>query len=100
MAGTDVMTGQMVLVAANVEEIIARYNASIERLYQIGGEIDAMWDGEASDKFKAILGGDRERFQAMTNLLVAYVDTLRHTVTIYVKAESDVKDVLNTNTIR
>jgi len=100
MAGTDVLTGQMMLIAANVEEIIARYNASIEKLYQIGSEIDAMWDGEASDKFKSILGSDRERFQAMTNLLVAYVETLRHTVSIYVKAESDVKDVLITNTIR
>lgn len=100
MAGTEVLTGQMLQVANNVEGLISKYNQSVSRMYQIGGEIDVMWDGEASDKFMATLGNDRERFNALTTLLVAYVDTLRQSVAIYVKAESDVTDVLNTNVIR
>jgi len=100
MAGTEVLTGRMLDVARNVEDIIGRYNASVNRMYQIGGEIDAMWDGDASNKFKATLGSDRERFDALTKMLNAYVETLRQNAAIYAKAESDVLDVLNTNTIR
>ena len=100
MAGTEVITARMTEVAKNVEDIVGRYNASVSKMYQIGGEIDAMWDGEAGDKFSATLGSDRERFNALTKMLTAYVDTLRQDAAIYVKAESDVLGVLNTNTLR
>ena len=100
MAGTDVLTGRMMEVAKNVEDIIGRYNTSVNKMYQTGGEIDAMWDGAASDKFMATLGNDRERFNALTKMLTAYVETLRQDAAIYAKAESDVMDVLNTNKIR
>jgi WXG100 family type VII secretion target len=100
MPGTEVITGQMMDVAKNVEDVIGRYNQSVNKMYQIGGEIDAMWDGDASEKFMATLGSDRERFDALTKMLTAYVDTLRQDVGIYEKAESDVLNVLNTNKIR
>lgn len=100
MAGTEVLTGRMMEVAKNVEEIIGRYNTSINKMYQIGGEIDAMWDGAASDKFMATLGNDRDRFNALTKMLTAYVETLRQDAAIYAKAESDALDILNTNKIR
>lgn len=100
MAGTEVLTGRMLEVARSVEDIIGRYNSSVEKLYQIGGEIDAMWDGEASQKFTSTLGGDRERFNALIKMLTSYVETLRQDAQIYAKAESDVLDILNTNKIR
>jgi len=100
MAGTEVLTGRMTEVAKNVEDIIGRYNTSINKMYQIGGEIDAMWDGAASDKFMATLGNDRERFNALTKMLTDYVETLRQDASIYVKAENDVLEVLNTNKTR
>ena len=100
MAGTEVLTGRMMEVAKNVEDIIGRYNTSVNKMYQIGGEIDAMWDGAAGDKFMATLGNDRERFNALTKMLTAYVETLRQDAGIYAKAENDVLDVLNTNKIR
>ncbi len=100
MAGTEVLTGRMMEIAKNVEDIIGRYNTSVNRMYQIGGEIDAMWDGAASDKFIATLGNDRERFNALAKILTTYVETLRQDAAIYAKAESDVLDVLNANKIR
>jgi len=100
MAGTEVLTGRMTEVARNLENIIGRYNSSVEKMYQIGVEIDAMWDGEASQKFTSTLGRDRERFNALTKMLTAYVETLRQDAAIYAKAESDALDILNTNKIR
>lgn len=100
MAGTEVLTGRMMEVAKNVEDIIGRYNQSVNKMYQIGGEIDGMWDGEAGNKFMATLGNDRDRFNALTKMLNAYVETLRQDVSIYAKAESDALNILNTNKIR
>lgn len=100
MAGTEVLTGRLLEVAGNLEDIVARYNTSVNKMYQIGGEIDAMWDGPASSKFMAALGNDRERFNALAKILTAYIETLRQDAYIYAKAESDALDVLNTNKIR
>lgn len=100
MAGTDVLTRKMLDVAKNVEDVIGRYRTSVEKMYQIGGEIDGMWDGEASNKFMTTLGNDRERFNALTKMLASYVDILRQDVNIYAKAESDALNILNTNKIR
>ena len=100
MAGTEVITSKMTEVAKNVEDIVGRYNTSVDKMYQTGSEIDAMWDGEASQKFVATFGKDRERFNALTKMLSSYVETLRQDASIYVKAESDVLNVLNTNKIR
>ena len=100
MTGTEVLTGRMLDVAKNVEDIIGRYNTSINKMYQIGGEIDAMWEGEANKKFMAALGNDKQRFDALTKMLTAYVETLRQDAAIYAKAEGDVLNVLNTNTVR
>ena len=100
MAGTEVITGRMLDVARDVEDIIGRYNTSVNKVYQIGGEIDAMWDGEASQKFQQILGNDRERFNAMARLLTEYVDVLRRDASIYAKTEGDVVDILNVNKVR
>ena len=56
-----------------------------------------MWDGKASNKFTARMGNDRERFDAMAKLLESYVAVLRHNAGVYVKAESDVLNVLSSN---
>lgn len=100
MAGTDVLTGRMTEVAKNVEEIVGRYNQSINKMYQVGSEIDGMWEGDASNKFMATLGNDRERFNALTKMLSTYVETLRQNAAIYAKAESDALNILNTNKSR
>jgi WXG100 family type VII secretion target len=100
MAGTEVLTGKMREVAQSVEDIVGRYNASVAKVYQAGEEIDAMWEGEASKKFKAVLGNDREKFEAMAKLLTEYIAALRQDAEIYEKAESDVLDALNTNKLR
>ena len=100
MAGTEVITGRMLDVAKDVEEIIVRYRASVDKVYQIGDEIDAMWDGEASQKFKQILGNDRERFNAMAKLLTEYTGVLREDAKIYAETEGKAVDILNANKVR
>jgi WXG100 family type VII secretion target len=100
MAGTEVTTGRLTEVAKNLEDVIAKYTQSVGKMYDIGGEIDAMWDGDASDKFKATFDSDRPRFEALTEMLRKYVETLNADAAEYNKAESDVLNVLSQNKIR
>lgn len=86
--------------ATKVEEIIGRYNASVNKLFENGNEIDAMWEGDANKKFASLLGNDRERFDAFTRMLLSFAEVLRRNAAIYSKAESDVLDLLNSNKAR
>jgi len=97
MSGTEVLTGSLMEVAADVEELVARYRQSVNKIYVIGQELDPMWDGQANRTFNYQMGSDRDRFDAMAKLLESYIAVLRHNASLYVKAESDVLDVLNTN---
>lgn len=100
MNGTEVLTARLLEVAQRVEENTQRYNAAVDKVYQIGMEIDAMWDGEASQKFMYILGNDRPRFDVLTKILNVYINTLRQDVGIYEKAEYDVLNVVSSNKFR
>ena len=97
---TEVTTGKLTQVAATLDELIARYNTAVDAFYNCGAEIDTMWDGEASQKFMSTLTSDRERFNALKNILQKYVEVLNQDATTYSRAEADVLNVLNTNTIR
>ncbi|MHC1734648.1 MAG: hypothetical protein AB9921_03160 [Erysipelotrichaceae bacterium] len=100
MATTDVSTSSLTAVAKNVNELVLKYNKSVERIYEIGSEIDAMWDGDANKKFIATLGADRERFNAMSVLLSRYTEVLNETAQVYAKAESEVLEIVTTNKVR
>jgi len=102
MAGqsTEVTTGKLTQVANTLSDLIARYNTSVDRFYNCGAAIDMMWDGEASQKFMYTLTNDRERFNALKSILQRYVEVLNQDARTYAQAESEVLNVLNTNTIR
>lgn len=101
MAVTNISsTGQMEAVANKVEEIIKTYDQAVSKMYDIGQEVDAMWDGDASQKFLSIMGTDREKFVALRTMLTSYVEVLREDIRIYVDAERQAVDTLNTNKIR
>ena len=100
MAGTEVTTRQMLKTAQSIEDIIGQYNNSVNKMYQLGTEIDGMWDGDASSKFMAALNQDRSRFDALSRMFTVYADNLRQDAGVYAKAESDALDVLSSNKIR
>ena len=88
--GTEITSsGQMTSVANKVEEINTQYVSSIGKLYELGAQIDAMWEGDASKTFKAQFDGDRERFMALSKMLIQYVEILRQDISTYQKAEAD-----------
>ena len=100
MAGTEVLTGKMLDVANRLEEIGREYKNSVDKINTAGAELDQMWNGEAGNKFSAVIARDRDRFDALSKMLAEYADTLRREVEIYARAENDVRDVFNSRRIR
>ena len=97
---TEVTTGRLTQAANQLTEFIAQYNTAVDRFYNCGAEIDTMWDGDASQKFMQTLTSDRDRFNALTRMLQSYVEVLNQNANSYARAEADVMNALNTNTIR
>lgn len=100
MAGsaTKVDTNQLRNVSKQLSEIDGQYNTAISQLKTLGDELDALWDGEASDKFKTQLTNEMEpTFKAMSTILKAYVTGLTEVAGIYEKAEAEASSVVATN---
>jgi len=100
MAQTEVTTQTLRTVGTNVNDLIARYNASVAKINEIGSQLDAMWDGDGNRKFMEILNNDSEKFSAMRTLLTKYVETLNQTAAMYEKAEGEVVQVVTVNKVR
>lgn len=95
--GTELTTTRMREVSTSLQEQVRNYNNAIVKLYEIGDEIDGMWEGEASQKFKTVLGNDRERFNAMTTLLNRYIEVLDEDIRTYTQAESEAMNIIASN---
>lgn len=95
--GTELTTSKMREVANNLGEQIKAYGNAVTRLYEIGEEIDTMWEGEASQKFKANLGNDRERFNALTKMVNSYIDVLNQDIQTYTQAEAEALQIIMSN---
>jgi len=102
MAGqsTEVTTGKLTQAANTLTDLIGRYIAAVDRLYNCGAELDTMWEGEASRKFMFTLANDRERFNALRDILQRYVEVLNADASAYAQAESEVMNVLSAHAIR
>jgi len=95
-----VNTQGMRTAANEIEQQAYDYTQQVTALYQVGQELDGMWDGDANATFKAQLGQDQPRFEALNNVVRQYVETLRSNADSYDKAEAEAVQTLKTNTVR
>ncbi|WP_020225051.1 WXG100 family type VII secretion target [Holdemania massiliensis] len=95
--GTELTTSKMKEVVNHLSEQVKSYDKAVARLYEIGEEMDTMWEGEASNKFKANLGNDRSRFNALTTMLNRYIEVLTQDIQTYAQAESEAIQIIASN---
>jgi WXG100 family type VII secretion target len=100
MAATRVSTQELRGAASSVEQLAVDYMRQVQSLYQTGQELDQMWDGDANDSFKAQLGQDQPRFEALNTVVGQYVQALRDSADTYDKSEMEAVQTLTTKTIR
>ena len=100
MALNRINTQEMRAVANEVEQLAADYAKQVQMLYEAGGELDKMWDGDANDAFNTQLGQDQPRFEAMNKVIGQYVQALRDSAEVYDASEAEAVQTLKTKTVR
>jgi len=88
MAINRVDSQGMRAAANDIEQMASEYTQQVAALFMVGQELDAMWDGDASDTFKTRLGQDQPRFEALNNVIKQYIDALRRNAESYDKNEA------------
>ena len=94
MAISKVNTQGMRTTASDIEQLAHDYTQQITSLYSVGQELDSMWDGDASDTFKARLGQDQPRFEALNTVIKQYLEAVRQFADSYDKNEAEAMEVL------
>ena len=100
MALNRINTQEMRSVANTTEQLASDYTRQVQALYQTGGELDKMWDGDANSTFNAQLGQDQARFEALNKVLGQYVQVLRENADEYDRSEADAVQTVQTKTVR
>ena len=100
MALNRINTQEMRGVANSVEQLAGDYTRQVQALYEAGGELDKMWDGDANSTFNAQLGQDQARFEAMNRVIAQYIQVLRQNAENYDKSEAEAVQTLTTKTVR
>jgi len=100
MAINKVNTQGMRAAANDIEQMASEYTQQVTMLYSVGQELDGMWDGDASDTFKAQLGQDQPRFEALNTVVRQYTEALRNNAESYDRAEDEAVRTLKSNTVR
>jgi len=86
--------------ASEIETMINDYTQQVTALYTVGQELDPHWEGDASRTFKAQLGQDQPRFEALSNVVKQYIEALRANASSYDKAEEEAKEILTSKSKR
>ena len=100
MAINKVNTQGMRTAAGDIEQMASEYTQQVTMLYSVGQELDGMWDGDASDTFKAQLGQDQPRFEALNTVVRQYVEALRSHADTYDRNEQEAVNTLKTKSVR
>ena len=100
MAINKVNTQGMRTAANEIEQMANEYSQQIAALYSVGQELDGMWDGDASDTFKAQLGQDQPRFEALNTVVKQYAEALRSFAKKIDDAENAAIQTMKSNTVR
>jgi len=95
-----VNTQGMRTAATDIEGMVANYETRVQALYDVGAELDQMWDGDASQTFQTQLGSDRPKFAQLATVVRQYIDNINQSATSYDQNEQAAIGILQGNTHR
>lgn len=82
-------------VANNLESYMAEWHSKYDELYAVHSEIDAMWDGEASDEFnRRFVDEDKPKYEQLYSSMEAILTTLRTAIEKYSQMEQDILNIM------
>lgn len=90
----NVKPEEMNAAATSIEAKIEEWQESVQRLYTLHQEMDAMWDGTSNDAFNQVFTGDLQKFNQLTALMRQYVAAIKTAAANYISGEEEVQSIV------
>ncbi len=90
MAQLDIRFMEMEQVAKDLEGKIQEWQSSVNRLYQLQAELDAMWDGDANEAFNKSFASDRPKYNNLGNMMEEYKSAILKAVATYTEMQATI----------
>lgn len=95
MAMSKVNPNMMVSIAQELDGKNEEWSASVKHIYQLQGELDAMWDGTANDNFNRIFGEELKLYQSLYQMMGEYSSAIRTAAQNYVQSEDEIRNIMS-----
>jgi len=81
--------------ANNLDQFISSYTGSVTALYQLTEELNAMWEGGASQAFQTNFNRQKIEFENGGKTLRDYTQALRDAADEYVRIDNEAINIIN-----
>ncbi|MEG1185220.1 MAG: WXG100 family type VII secretion target [Eubacterium sp.] len=90
----NVSPQDMLVLASLIENDIDEWDGSVQGVYQLHGEMDGMWDGDANDAFNQIFIEDKSKFDRLKEVMRQYAAVIRVAAEAYIQGEDEIKGIV------
>ena len=94
MAQMKITTDEMRSIAGSFEGLITEWDGSVATLYRYLEELDAMWDGDASEAFKEVFNSDKAKYDQLSEMMRTYKEAINTAAQRYDEGEAQIKVIV------
>jgi WXG100 family type VII secretion target len=88
----EVDTGKLRQVASDLSELVTTFNQAVEKVYELGAQADANWDGDAGDKFVQTFQNDRVHFTTLAEIYTSFSAAITNIAAIWEENERKARE--------
>ena len=90
----NVKPAELTPAATSLENKISEWQASVQRLYTLHQEMDALWDGTSNDAFNQVFTEDLQKFNQLTTMMQQYASAIKTAANNYISGEEEVQSIV------
>ena len=91
MASMEITPSMMNQIAMDIRTKIDEWRSNVKQIYQLQAELDAMWEGNASDEFSRQFQEDQPKFENLARMMDEYQQAIISIADNYVQGDSEAK---------
>ena len=95
MASMEITPSMMNQVAMDIRTKIDEWRSTVKQIYQLQAELDAMWEGNASDEFNRQFQEDQPKFDNLARMMDEYHQAIVTIADNYVQGDTEAKSYIS-----
>lgn len=95
MASMEITPSMMNQVAMDIRTKIDEWRSTVKQIYQLQVELDAMWEGNASDEFNRQFQEDQPKFDNLARMMDEYQQAIVTIADNYVQGDTEAKSFIS-----